>query len=633
MLVDLLDTDNQTMIDLILKSNLDTGRLDLDSILQLQRVKNSLLFGELWKEIFGVYPCFAISNAFLDNQEETIVEAKSFCAFLVSQISFIGQYLLDEARIRERLAIINSSYDVKQMSILKIANRYGVDTLCEDHSLFSLYSSLTSPKSLQNTKSVMKALAVNSQKHIATLDDLFYVHQQCVSTLNVHNRNPFNGLGRQLTDKIRFRTTFDAFAYCFVEPSVLLSMVGAHAMVCHRLDIEKTSFISSCIPNGKVLTLVELKPKESVGTFLVFYHPLSLNYAPKLFATHFHFDDVRPICASLTRVPRRTLHENKTIKAHSLWVPMPTHDRLLEALSSVFMKSLLSFDIDANTLAYYQFIMRYYDKHRDTLMANFAPSKNARNAVLIIDTRNNILSVMSMLFTFHNLLKNMWALTIVCNESNIPFYDSIFGENSQHIEYATQFELPKSNFSIDAYNRLLKSVTFWKFLKDKYRQVLLIQDDGMLVRKGLENAPFFGQTKYIGAPWCPNRPENMPLRIYTNDRMIGNGGLSLRNTEAMFTICKQVSQKNRELHFNGLEQEPEDVFFARHIDFDASSTFSIAGSFSTEQIMTMDSFGFHKFWMYHKLEDVLEFFNRVLGESHSINSKAFDLEYNEKRER
>ena len=307
-------------------------------------------------------------------------------------------------------------------------------------------------------------------------------------------------------------------------------------------------------------------------------------------------------------------------------------DKLLKSLTTLFMKSLLSYNFDANTLAYYQFTMRYYDKHRNTLMTNFKPSKNTDNAVVLVDTRDNILSIVSILITFHNLLENKWALMIFCKDSNVLYYDSIFGDKSRFIEYVTHFDLSKTCFSIDAYNKLLKSVSFWTFLKEKYRQVLLIQDDGMLVRKGLENAPFFDHSPYIGAPWCPKRPENAALRIYTKDRMIGNGGLSLRNTEAMLAVCKQYAAKNRELHCNGLEQEPEDVFFARHCTFDASSTFTTAQSFSTELILSMDSLGFHKFWMYHELGNVLRFFNAILGRSHCMERRAFDLEYYEKGE-
>ena len=633
LLVDLLDTDDQQMVDMILESNLNAGRLDLDSIMRHQRVKNALLFGELWKELLGVYPCFAISKEFLDKTGNAHLEENAFCSFVVSQIPFINQ-----ADIRKRLAMLNSSYDVKKMSILKIANRYGVDTPCKEQSLFSLYSNLTSPKSLKNTIIIVKALALETQKHIASLDDLYSVHQQYINTLDIHNRNPFNGLGRRLTDKIRFRTVFDAFAYCFIEPSLLLSMAGAHAVVSRCADPTLNKSLSECIPSNKVANLVQLKPdekvEESLGHLIVFYHPLTIRYAPKVAATHIQVDILSPCCVSLTRMPRRTFRKYNKIDAGNLWMPMPSgDDKLLRSLSTLFLKALLSHDINANTLAYYQFLMRYYDKHRDTLVTSFKPSINTDNVVVLVDTRDNILSIMSILITFHNLLDNKWALMIFCGKSNVPYYDSIFGDKSRFVEYVTHFDLSKSCFSIDAYNKLLKSVSFWKLIKKKYRQVLLIQDDGMLVRKGLENAPFFGHSPYLGAPWCPKRPENAPLRIYTKDRMIGNGGLSLRNTEAMVAVCKQYAGKNRELHCNGLEQEPEDVFFARHVNFDASSTFITAQLFSTELILSLDSLGFHKFWMYHELGDVLRFFNAILGRSHCMDRRAFDLEDNEERER
>lgn len=636
LLVDLLDTDDQQMVDVILERNLNAGRLDLDSILRHQRVKNALLFGELWKGLLGVYPCFAISKEFLDKTGNAHLEENAFCSFIVSQIPFI-----DQAAIRKRLVILNNSYNVQQMSILKIANRYGIDMQPKEQSLYSLYSNLISPKSLQNTIIIIKALASASetQKHIASLDDLYSVHQLCINTLDIHNRNPFNGLGRRLTDKIKFRTVFDAFAYCYIEPSILLTMAGAHAVVSRCADPTLNKSLSECIPSNKVANLVQLKPdekvEESLGHLIVFYHPLALRYAPKVAAAHIQVDNLSPSCVSLTRIPKSTFRKYNKIDAGNLWMPMPSgDDKLLRSLSTLFMKSLLSQNIDTNTLVYYQFLMRYYDKYRDTLVTSFNPAAiSTDNVVVLVDTRDNILSIMSILITFHNLLDNKWALMIFCTDSNIPYYDSFFGDKSRFVEYVTHFDLSKSCFSIDAYNKLLKSVSFWKFIKEKYRQVLLIQDDGMLVRKGLENAPFFGHSPYLGAPWCPKRPENAQLRIYTKDRMIGNGGLSLRNTETMLAVCKQYAAKNRELHCNGLEQEPEDVFFARHVNFDESSTFITAQLFSTELILSMDSLGFHKFWMYHELGDVLRFFNAILGRSHCMERRAFDLEDNEERER
>lgn len=634
LLVDLLDTDDQQIIDMILESNLNTGRLDFDSILRHHRVKNALLFGELWKEILGVYPCFFISKAFLDNHGEKMVEEGNFSAFVMSQFPF----MLDHADIRQRLTTLTNVYDGKKMSILKIANRYGVEMHSKEQSLYSLYSNLTLPKSLKNTKIIAKALALETRKPIASLDDLFCVHHQCVNTLGLRNRNPFNGLGRSLSEKVKFRTVFDAFAYCYIEPSILLTILGAHTVISLCADPKLYKYLSECIPSNKVAYCVQVKPdenvEESLGHIIVFYHPLTLRYAPKVAATHIQADNLSSNCVSLTRMPRRTFRKNNIIEAGKLWMPMPIgNDKLLRSLSTVFTKSLFSHNFDANTLAFYQFTMRYYDKHRDTLMTTFEPSKNTDNVVVVVDTRDNIMSIMSILITFHNLRPNTWALMIFCIDSNIQYYDSIFADKSRFVEYVTHFDLTKSCFSIDAYNKLLKSVPFWDFIKNKnYRNVLLIQDDGMLVRKGLENAPFFGQTPYIGAPWCPKRPENAPLRIYTKERMIGNGGLSLRNTEAMLAVCKQYSEKNRELHCNGLEQEPEDVFFARHCTFDASSTFIAAQSFSTELILSMDSLGFHKFWMYHGLQDVLSFFNAILGRSHRMERRAFDLEYDEERE-
>ena len=148
----------------------------------------------------------------------------------------------------------------------------------------------------------------------------------------------------------------------------------------------------------------------------------------------------------------------------------------------------------------------------------------------------------------------------MCNKSNYEFFYKYFGDT---VDYIISIPIPTSKFDIDFYNNLLKSEEFWGHFQ-KYDRILFVQDDGMIVKPGMETE--FLQYDYVGAPWkkeWSHQDPNLHLITNINPELVGNGGVSLRNPKAMLAILKKYNKESKRLHYDKVQQEPEDVFFSR----------------------------------------------------------------------
>jgi hypothetical protein len=263
-----------------------------------------------------------------------------------------------------------------------------------------------------------------------------------------------------------------------------------------------------------------------------------------------------------------------------------------------------------NILLYDQFLLNYYKKNEQKLK-ELNVTKNAKNIVIMVDNRPNIFSVISLYLTMSNLKSKDWSCAVVCNNENIDFFKKYLGKN---VEYITKFNYPSKKFSIDIYNDLLKNPIFWNTFS-KYERALFVQDDGMILKTGLEDK--FMEYDYVGAPWekeWANQDPNKFIKDSINPELVGNGGVSLRNIKAMKTICEKYKYLSKQLHYDRIQQQPEDVFFSyccvqeklKLPDYEEAQDFSI------EQVIKLGSLGIHKFWMYHSLEKVQEVFMSYL---------------------
>jgi hypothetical protein len=169
-------------------------------------------------------------------------------------------------------------------------------------------------------------------------------------------------------------------------------------------------------------------------------------------------------------------------------------------------------------------------------------------------------------------------------------------------------------FDIESYNTLLKSASFWKtYFPATTRRVLLVQDDGLILRPGVEDMT----CKYVGAPWLKDAPYNMHLSQYLAGNLVGNGGVSLRDVGAMVRVCEGHEVDAHDLfHPGGLQPIPEDVFFSKWVQPEGVASEAEAERFAFEERAPVDGvMGFHKPWAYLPLSVVKDAFDAMLQSS------------------
>ena len=254
-----------------------------------------------------------------------------------------------------------------------------------------------------------------------------------------------------------------------------------------------------------------------------------------------------------------------------------------------------------NMILVYTYFVEYFQQNIEKLVT-IKMNGSSDFQVILVDNRPNPLSVLSAFITMSNLKNNFWGIKIFTSEDGYEFYKKTLG---MHADIIVLEELNlNAKFHIDIYNNLLKSSKFWK--KIECEKCLIIQDDGFLMRKGVED---FLEYDYIGAPWS-DTPENRYLKEHVNTNMVGNGGLSIRNVSKMIEITEKYQVEKNILFFKNICKIPEDVYFTRYLVKEKAKlpNLEIAAKFSSEQIVYLKSIGTHKCWQYHGSSVVKQFF-------------------------
>lgn len=254
-------------------------------------------------------------------------------------------------------------------------------------------------------------------------------------------------------------------------------------------------------------------------------------------------------------------------------------------------------------LIYCNFIYNYFIINNKRILS-LKYRNNAKYCVILIDNRPNTLSIISVLFTMINLDEN-WTCKIYTSQNAVKYYEKNIGFISDIIHSDI---LDVNKFHIDIYNSLLKNTQLWSSIK--FEKCLIIQDDGILLRKGIEK---FIDYDYIGSPWL-DVYENKYIKKHCN--LIGNGGFSLRTVSKILFICDNYENEKNILFFQNINQIPEDVYFSKYLRLIESKLPNIneASLFGSEEILNMQSIGIHKLWMYHHPNIVLNYFKNILSE-------------------
>ena len=270
-----------------------------------------------------------------------------------------------------------------------------------------------------------------------------------------------------------------------------------------------------------------------------------------------------------------------------------THEVLLTYLNSV--KQVIAggmTNFPPNVILY---IIDYFAKMR---RKSLIPGDTTENCIFLYDNRKNPLSIISTLITLTNL-KEPWDLLVLTSKENEAWY-----KNYLPVKAFLTHDIVKMQrkFKIQDYNNLVTDQALWSQML-RYKKCLIVQDDGMLLRKGLEK---FLEYDYVGAPWTHND-------VLKTKNGVGNGGFSLRNIRMMFDICVAQTEAKHML-LNRFFNIPEDVFFAHEVEKIENALIpsaEIASKFCSEMKLDMDSIAIHKPWAYTKLEDILQYFRKL----------------------
>lgn len=190
------------------------------------------------------------------------------------------------------------------------------------------------------------------------------------------------------------------------------------------------------------------------------------------------------------------------------------------------------------------------------------------------------------------------SLYIIHGNSNEDFVKDIIKDwsNVRTIKY------DYDNINIDIYNEIMTSTEFYDHFETEF--VLIFQTD-TLIRKQIPEK--FFEYKYVGAPWkgYPNDfPDNPSVLI--GNKLVGNGGFSLRNVQKMKDICSKHLYKDSKRKIN------EDVYITNFLNISDIPRVDIAKQFSVEWVYYDDPVGLHHVWTIFPFETVKMWLQTVI---------------------
>ena len=269
-------------------------------------------------------------------------------------------------------------------------------------------------------------------------------------------------------------------------------------------------------------------------------------------------------------------------------------------------------------LLYHKFVTRYIDARNlyDRVFNTAADGVGKTGEVVLVDNRVNVWSITSILITLDNLRVDVWAVSVFCSSANHEFFKAHLLPRVPHARIEVLESLNKTPFDIETYNGILKSPAFWSKIRSP--RALVIQDDGILIRPGLDDDREILSQDFVGAPWI-DVPDNRKMleTAGVGSGLIGNGGFSLRNTRVMQEVSAEDgdSRYGRATFCMNVQPVPEDVFYSAAMNRRGRSCArEIAERFAFEEKIsqTHTPFGFHKPWPYNNPIELSKFFDRII---------------------
>ena len=163
--------------------------------------------------------------------------------------------------------------------------------------------------------------------------------------------------------------------------------------------------------------------------------------------------------------------------------------------------------------------------------------------------------------------------------------------------------LAKNNLTKQEYSYLLTRSSFYETI---YSSHLLIFQTDSIIFKSIPN--FYFKYDYVGAVWPTN---------YTWGNGSGNGGFSLRKTDVLLKICKQITSNDK--------YHPEDIYFSyKNLNI---PSYNDRKRFAVELVLHPSPVGCHKYLhidLFYNIIDQLYEFEQL--DSYNVFQKEFNYE-------
>ena len=218
------------------------------------------------------------------------------------------------------------------------------------------------------------------------------------------------------------------------------------------------------------------------------------------------------------------------------------------------------------------FIWIYYSLHQSHGLESFNNTTPTLDVAVIVEPRLHP----HLAPVIRNIMSNLPDSTKVQlfhGTNNLDFINQHLGKyiSTGRLRLTN---LGVQNLTINDYNKLLTSKTFWNSISGE--NILIFQTDSCLCRNGQYKLHKLLGYDYIGAPW---KLSSLPIRTG------GNGGLSFRKKSKMLEVCERYQSGN------------EDMFFSSQKSF-RYPTRLLAKNLFIETIPGEQPFGVHKPWDY-----------------------------------
>lgn len=579
-----------------------TRNLNITRMFKDARIQQQVVFRKTWKTLFHIYPSFHLTNLYFSAHATVAAnEMNQYAAKTLPHFRFLGMRPEHFAQaIEAHHKSTKENHDaIKEHIEDKLKRRYGEEASFKSTNTYGLYTQLR------------KGYASKSQAFLQSngLDSSEY---------DLRVLNPLTGRKRPTSDRALQSTVFDAVAHtATVDSHMFLAIAGSVIVQVDDVSVPKDTiaYVANAVAHlgNKVVLVantVQHFPRTDKHNLMCVHRLNGLDAS----------ETIPPIAAGHVYVGASTSVTALCAPGKGSGVlcfkpsELPCVDNNSCGTSSAFLEKWLNNRTTKKTPEV-EFLSSLHNA-MPWVIDNALPAdaRTASNAVVFLDNRPNITTALAVRVTLACLKKGAWGVVGFVHREDEAFYRRWLGENAVLIT-DNNFVLAKQGFSLEYYNAILKDVRFWEQLEGFHR-VLFVQDDGFIVRPGLED--MFMEYDYVGAPWAKDMPYNSYLVASPEGALVGNGGLSLRNPKKMKEICEL--EPTNVLHFDGLQVEPEDVFFAKACvrrGFKVP-TYDEAQRFSTEEVMCKSSFGFHKLWGYHPKDAVQDFFNGALAHIKNI---------------